>query len=284
MIWKRLLNINKEKENIYIPKLAKIKKITIETDTVKTFQLKPLKSFKFDFIPGQFMELSAFGIGEVPLSFSSSPLDKNMEVTVKLMGDVTHALFNLKPGECIGIRGPYGNGFSIKEIKSKNILIIGGGVALAPLRSLIRYIIQRRDDFGNVTIMYGSKTPNDIPFKSEVSSWKNIKGFNVFITVDKGDNYWNGDTGLVTTLFDKYNVPVDNTHVIVCGPEIMMKFTVQKLIEKGFEDSNIFLSMERRMKCGVGKCGHCNIGSKFVCQDGPVFSYKELKQLTEKLW
>ena len=269
---------------IKILSLAKIKKITIETDTVKTFQLKPLKSFKFDFIPGQFMELSAFGIGEVPLSFSSSPLDKNMEVTVKLMGDVTHALFNLKPGECIGIRGPYGNGFSIKEIKSKNILIIGGGAALAPLRSLIRYIIQRRDDFGNVTIMYGSKTPNDIPFKSEVSSWKNIKGFNVFITVDKGDNYWNGDTGLVTTLFDKYNVPVDNTHVIVCGPEIMMKFTVQKLIEKGFEDSNIFLSMERRMKCGVGKCGHCNIGSKFVCQDGPVFSYKELKQLTEKLW
>jgi len=273
-----------KKENIYIPKIVRVEKIIKETSVIKTFQLRTMRSSKFNFIPGQFLELSLFGIGEAPFSFSSSPLDKKLEVTVRLVGDVTRNLFDIKEGDYIGIRGPYGNGFPLEKIKKKNILIIGGGVALAPLRSLIRYIIQKRDGFGNVVIMYGARTSKEILFKSEISSWKNVKNFKVFLTVDETDNSWSEDIGLVTTLFDKYTVPVKDTYSIVCGPSIMMKFTTRKLLEKGFDEDHIFLSMERRMKCGVGKCGHCNIGGKLVCQHGPVFSYGELKNLTEKLW
>ena len=270
-------------ENPYIPQLARIESIRDEAPNVKTFRLR----FKderlqesFTFKPGQFIELTVFGYGEAPFSISSSPLEKEyFELTIRRMGTVTRALFKLGEGGTVGIRGPFGRGWPVEKMKGENVLIIGGGIGIAPLRPLIEYIIANRNSFGDVILLYGARTPKDIVYKKELERWKGE--IDVRVTVDIGDETWRGRTGVVTVLLDDVDVDPRETYSVQCGPPIMIHFVTKKLVEMGFPDDRILFSLERLMKCGMGFCGHCMIGSKYVCRDGPVFDYSEVKTLLE---
>ncbi|HEX54791.1 MAG: hydrogenase [Candidatus Altiarchaeales archaeon] len=269
-----------KRENIYIPNLAEIKGIRRETPDVKTFQIsfvdKRLRN-NFHHIPGQFLEISLFGFGEIPISISSSPSRRELEVSVKNVGYVTSVLHEAEVGDIIGIRGPYGNGFPVDELRGRDILFIGGGIGLAPLRSLINFIFDNRGDFGKVYLLYGARTPEDIVFKDDIEVWKGENNSEIHLTVDHADEEWKGNVGVVPTLLEKISPKIKNTIAIICGPPIMIKFTVKALLERKFGDEQIIFTLERMMKCGVGKCGHCNIGEKYVCIDGPVFRYSELR-------
>ena len=275
-------------ENPYRPNLARVTEIFRETDTIKTFKFKFLDKnlqSSFFFLPGQFIQVSVFGIGEIPLTLCSTPFNNDFfQISVRRIGNVTNALFNLKEGDIIGVRGPYGNGYPINQMMYKNIVMVAGGIGFPPVRSLIEYILSRRNYFGNLWLLYGARDPTDIVFRKDLEKWKKEKDFNILITVDRAPQGWKGNVGVVTTLFKKVEIPSENIVGIVCGPPIMMKFVTQELQKLGLRDDQIYLSMERLMQCGIGKCGHCNIGKKYVCKDGPVFSYDELKQLNEKIW
>jgi sulfite reductase subunit B len=285
MIWKIF---KKKIENPFLPNLARIKDIKQETNTVKTFKLKFLdKSFQksFTFMPGQFIQVSVFGIGEAPISVCSSPFNKKyFEISVRNVGNVTNSLCKSKRGDIIGIRGPYGNGYPMNKLLYSNIVMVAGGIGFPPIKSVIEYIHCNRNDFGKLWLLYGARDPNDIVFKEELEKWKNEEDFEILLTVDNPTPEWKGHVGVVTTLFDEIKITNKNTVGFVCGPPVMMKFVTQKFQQLGFGDDQIYLSMERLMKCGFGKCGHCNIGKKYVCIDGPVFRYDELKGLTEKIW
>ena len=272
--------------NIYLQNIAVIEDIIEETSDVKTFVLK----FKdaniqkgFDFKSGQFVEVSVFGFGEIPIGISSNPLNKkSFEITVRAVGFVSDALHKKKVGDEIGIRGPLGNSFPMEEMSGKDILIVGGGIGLPPLRSLILPIIDNRDKFGNFTILYGARTPEDRVYKDLLKKWVSDEKIEFHETVDVATNGWTGNVGVVTTLFEDIKVNPSNTAAYTCGPPIMIKFVIQELLQKGLPDDMIISTLERYMKCGVGKCGHCAIGHKYVCIDGPVFSYKEIKSLPEE--
>jgi sulfhydrogenase subunit gamma (sulfur reductase) len=251
---------------------------------VKTFQIS-LSGDKsrdvFEYLPGQFLEISVFGVGEAPISITSPPTRKDLEISVKRAGAVTECLHKAEVGDVIGIRGPYGNGFPLDKLKGGDVLFIGGGIGLAPLRSLINFMFDNRGKFGRIFILYGAKTPEDLVFRDELGSWMKEKDTEVYVTVDKKDSKWKGDVGVVPKLLEKINPDLENTYAVVCGPPVMIKFTVKALIDMGFSDDQIIFTLERMMKCGIGKCGHCNIGSKYVCIDGPVFSYAEMKDVPE---
>ena len=215
--------------------------------------------------------VSVFGVGEAPFSISSG----NIEISVRKTGNVTNALFNLKEGDEVGIRGPYGEGYPVEEFEDKDIYLISGGCGLAPIRALIERINQNRKDFGKITLIYGAKTPSDILYKREISKWK--KKFDVRLTVDKPTEKWKYDVGVVTKILEKIKITKKSVFCI-CGPEIMMKFAVDTLLKKGVNEDYIFLSLERKMQCGVGICCHCNIGNLYVCRDGPVFRYSDIKE------
>lgn len=271
--------------NPFIPHVATVKEIRQETGDIRTLAL----GFKdgnvpFDFTPGQFVEVSIFGSGEVPLGIASSPTQpETMEISVKKMGTVTSEIHKLMVGDPIGVRGPYGNGWPVDRLQGKDILIVGGGIGLSPLRSLIDYVWDRRDNFGKMQILYGARTQNDLVYKYKLQDWDGKQNTEVFCTVDIGTPGWTGNVGVVTGLLDKANIRVDNTLVITCGPPIMIKFVRMALERMGFADTDIITSMEKMMKCGVGKCGHCNIGSKYVCIDGPVFVCNELKRIPREV-
>jgi sulfite reductase subunit B len=269
-------------KNIYLPQLVKVKRVKKETSDVKTFTLAPLRGARLRFIPGQFLEISVFGAGEAPFSISSSPTQKELQVSIKDVGSLTSALHNLRRGEVIGLRGPFGNGFPLKEIKGYNILFVGGGIGLAPLRSLINYILDKRKSFKRIIILYGAKNPDELVFKDELKDWKKRKDAEFLLTVDRGNSKWKGNVGVVTTLFEKIKVNPRKTLAFICGPPVMIPFVIKGLLKMGLKDERIFANLERYMKCGVGKCGHCNIGPKYTCLDGPVFSYKEIKGLPEE--
>jgi len=275
-------------ENPFIPKLARIEEMKQETNTVKTFKVRFLDRWtqnSFTFMPGQFVQVSVFGVGEAPISICSSPFNKKfLEISVRCVGNVTDALCESKKGDLIGIRGPYGNGYPINKLMYNDIVMVAGGIGFPPIKSAIEYVLDMRNDFGKIWLLYGTKDPSDIVFKKELEKWKNEKDFEILITVDNATAEWKGNVGVVTTLFDKIQIVNKNTVGFMCGPLIMMKFVTQKFQELGFDDNQIYLSMERLMQCGFGKCGHCNIGKKYVCTDGPVFKYNELKELTEKIW
>jgi sulfite reductase subunit B len=270
-------------ENLYIPNIAIIIETRKETPDIKTFRLSfKDREFqrKFIFKPGQFIELSVFGYGEAPFSISSSPNQHDyFELTIKRVGNVTSALFKLNNGSAVGVRGPFGNGFPIQELENKNILFIGGGIGLAPLRSLINFVLSGREKYGDLTLMYGARTPKDIVFKEEIETWR--KHIDVHLTVDVGDETWKGTVGVVTVLFKEVDVDPKDTIAVMCGPPIMMHFVTKELLKLGFPENQIILSLERLMKCGIGICGHCNIGRKYVCKHGPVFTYKETKDFLE---
>lgn len=277
-------------ENPYLPKSVKIEKIIDETagKDIKTFVLSfldPEDSEAFSYRPGQFAEISIAGAGEIPIGIASSPSEgAELKFTVKRMGVVTSDLHNSSPERIIGLRGPYGNGFPMDELKGKHIVIIGGGFAFTTLRSLAVYLMDesRRKDYGDITIIYGARTPGDIIYRGELEAWSSRDDLNVHVTVDKGDAHWRGKEGFVPPLVKEVVYTADNAIALVCGPPIMIKLTIPILSELGFSPDRILNSLEMRMKCGIGKCGRCNIGDKYVCKDGPVFTYEELQKLPQE--
>jgi len=278
--------------NPYLPIPVTIKKITIENEArdIKTFDLRfndKKDADKFKYTCGQFAEISILGVGEAPIGIASSPMDEDLvQFTVKKYptGVVTSVLHNLCPGDIIGIRGPYGNGFPIKDFEGINLVIIGGGFALTTLRSLTKYILheKNRGRFKDITVLYGARSPGELIYKSELKQWEERDDINVYLTVDKGDENWKGRVGLVPNVLKKVAPSSKNGIALVCGPLIMVKYTMLPILDLGFKPENIFFSLEMRMKCGIGKCGRCNIGPKYVCKDGPVFTYEELQGLPQE--
>ncbi|RMF29280.1 MAG: Ni/Fe hydrogenase subunit gamma [Candidatus Nitrosothermus koennekii] len=258
--------------NPFIPKLVKIRKIKKETYDTYTITIET-KDFRF--LPGQFNMIYVFGTGEVPISISSNPYEDDIIMhTVRKVGNVTNAICRLKPNNIIGIRGPYGNPWPIEEHKGNDILIIAGGLGLAPLRPLIYYLLANREKYGKITLLYGAKTPQDLLYKKELEKWNNK--VDVMVTVDKAKHDWTGNVGVVTTLIPKIDIEPFHTSAFICGPEIMMYFVAKELIERNINTNNIFVSMERNMKCAIGFCGHCQLGPEFICKDGPVFNYNKI--------
>lgn len=280
------MQLQVKKENVYVPDLARLvsKRKMSETESLFEFEFVEgrLRDL-FDYRPGQFVQLSMFGIGEAPFSISSTPTRKGfIELGIRRTGSVTNAIHNLEIGDIVGIRGPYGNGFPIEDLKGRNLLFVAGGIGLVPLRSLINYVVDRRSQFGDVTIFYGTRSPSEIIFKDELASWDALDDVDFLMTVDEGDKDWKGNVGVVTTLFKKREID-PNTVALVCGPPVMYKFVVDELLKIGIGRDEILVSLERRMKCGVGKCAHCQIGHKLTCMDGPVFSIFEVEQLQEAI-
>jgi len=270
-------------KNIYQPIKSEVLKITDESSNIKTFTLKPVE--RFSFVTGQFIELSLDGIGEAPFTPSSSPYQtETIDVTIMKAGYVTEKLHQLKKGALVGIRGPYGKGYPIEEMFDKEVLILGGGVGMAPLRSFLLTLVHNIEKFKKIILCYGAKSPEDIIYKSEFEKWNKIKKLDILRSVDKCPvGVWKESIGVVTCLLDKAKFDLKNAVSIVCGPPIMMKFGARKLLELGFPPEKIYLSMEKNMSCGLGKCGHCQLGPYFVCKDGPVFTYDKIKDL-EELW
>lgn len=275
--------------NPYLPMPVEIKRITIENEAcdIKTFEMvfcNKEDREKFDFECGQFAEISILGVGESPIGIASSPLDKEfLQFSVKryATGVVTSVLHNFQEGDTIGIRGPLGNSFPLNHMEGKNILIVGGGFAVTTLRSAIRYILhdKNRKRFKKITYLYGARGPGELLYKQELAEWQKRDDIEVCLTVDRGDDSWKGKVGLVPNILKELSPSSENAVCLVCGPPIMVKFTLLPLLEMGFSPDRIFTSLEMRMKCGVGMCGRCNIGSKYVCVDGPVFSYAELQNM-----
>ena len=271
-------------ENPYLPVRAEVLSVYRESSAIKTFSLKPEEPLPFK--AGQFIEMTVPGIGEAPFTPSSSPYEKGkMEVTIMNVGRVTSKIDGLKKGDVVGLRGPYGNEYPLSEFEGKEILLVGGGVGLAPLRALFLSLVHDIDKYKGIVFCCGSRTPSDIIFKDCIlDKWQKIdKRIKFRITVDKKDENWKGRVGLVTTTLDNLKIDLKRSVAIVCGPPIMMKFTTFKLIEIGYKEEQIYLSMEKNMSCGIGKCGHCRIGNFYVCKDGPVFRYDKISNIHE-IW
>ena len=270
------------KKNIYQPIKARIEQVIAETSLIKTFVLKP--ESEFSFATGQFVELSIPGVGEAPFTPSSDPaIKERIEVTIMKTGRITGALHEMQAGDTLGLRGPYGLGYPLDKFKGKDILIVGGGVGLAPLRSLLFSLFSRIQDYKSVTLRYGARTPNDIVYKDALPQWGTKDKVNALVTVDVGSPEWPGNVGLVTTVLADLGIEPPSTQAIVCGPPIMMKFVNLKLLDIGIKPANIYLSMEKNMSCGLGKCGHCRVGKYHACKDGPVFTYDQLKDIHD-IW
>lgn len=273
-------------ENIYLPHSAIVREIISETPDIKTFRLtfedeRLQKSFTY--LPGQFVEFSVYGVGEAPFCLASSPTRPGqIKCTIKKMGKVTQAIHDLEVGDQVGIRGPYGNGFPLKELRGKNLVVVGGGIGLAPLRSLIQNILDKRDEYGDVLIIYGARSTEDLVYQKELQEWQNSPGVKMVLTVDPGgeDQKWQGEIGFVPTILEKVNPSPDNRMLITCGPPIMIRYVLLAATGKmGYRPQQIITTLEMKMKCGLGKCGRCNIGRVYVCKDGPVFTYQQLKDL-----
>jgi sulfhydrogenase subunit gamma (sulfur reductase) len=274
--------------NIYMPYSMRIDKITMEAPGVRTFRLKFLNEEderQFSFKAGQFGEYSVFGVGESTFCIASSPTRNGyIECTYRQAGKVTGALANCEEGDIVGFRGPYGNVFPIEEWSGKNLLFIAGGIALPPMRCVIWNALDLRNNFKDITIVYGARTVNDLVYKHELDEWKNRSDVNLILTVDPGGETpeWKNEVGFVPTIVDKISPSAENTIAIVCGPPIMIKNTFPVLKKLGFDDTSIFTTLENRMKCGFGKCGRCNVGKVYVCKDGPVFTYQQLLELPDE--
>jgi NAD(P)H-flavin reductase len=280
-------------KNPYRPILTEIEKITIENEArdLKTFRLAFCDSEgadNFRYECGQFAMLTIFGVGESPIGIASSPTDRGyLEFTVKRYPDglVTNALHNCCVGTRIGVRGPLGNCFPTDRMEGRNVVIIGGGFAFTTLRSTIRYILheKNRARFEKVTLVYGARSPGELLYKQELEQWQDRDDIETHITVDKGDGTWAGKEGFVPAVLKEVAPSPDNAIALVCGPPIMLKFTLPVLTELGFAPGEIITSLENRMKCGIGLCGRCNIGSKYICKDGPVFTYEQVQALPAEM-
>ncbi len=276
------------KKNPYKPYPVEVVDIINETDVkdIKTFVLafkNPEDEGAFSYTPGQFAELSLWGYGECPIGIASSPTEKGfVKFTVKNTGGVvTTALHNLNKGNGMGIRGPMGNFYPVDEVKGKNIFIISGGFAFTTLRSLLTYMLHpdHRHDYADITLVYGARSPGDLIYRYEIENWQQRDDLNLYITVDKGNETWDGLEGYVPTICKEKITSSENGVAFVCGPPIMIKYTLPVLFDAGFPPEQIYNSLEMRMKCGIGKCGRCNIGSKYVCIHGPIFTLAELQEM-----
>jgi len=276
--------------NPYLPNPAVIQRITDENEArdIKTFQVafcdeKVGEAFRFTC--GQFAELSLWGFGECPIGIASSPMDHEyVQFTVKRTGLVTTALHNREEGATVGIRGPYGNGFPMQMMEGSNVVIVAGGFAFTTLRSLTNYILHpdNRHRFGDLTVIYGARSPGELIYKYDLEDWARRDDIQLHATVDAGDEGWTGLVGYVPTILEQVAPSSQNAVAVVCGPPIMIRFSIPVLDKQGFPPSGILNSLEMRMKCGIGKCGRCNIGDKYVCKDGPVFTFEELQNLPQE--
>jgi len=273
--------------NPYIPMLTRVKSIISENEVrdIKTLELEFQKKEEykaFDYIPGQFAEISIIGKGECPIGIASSPTEEGtIKFTIKKMGTVTSSFHNSDIGDTIGVRGPLGNGWPMEELKGQNIVVIGGGFAFSTLRSLVLYVLddKHRKDYGDITVIYGNRDSGEVLYRDVLEEWEKRDDINVVLTIDREEEGWTRKVGFVAAIVKKVAPSPDNAVAIICGPPIMIRTAVDELVKIGWKDEQILNSLEMRMKCGIGKCGRCNIGEKFVCIDGPVFSLAELKKM-----
>ena len=276
-------------DNIYLPKLAVLDRVQDEIPEVKTFYWHfedPDEQRRFKrFRPGQFAQVSVFGAGEFPLSLPPSPTEEETFFTVRRVGTGTAALHALKPGDRFGVRGPYGNGFPMEDYYGKNLVFVAGGIGLIPLRSCIVYAMAHRQRYGRIQVFYGAKRQSELMYRADLAQWEKSADIECHLTVDRADPTWKGHVGVVASLFQQpgVEVPVDNTIAFVCGPPVMFRFVIKDLLDMGLPGHCIVSTLERYMKCGVGKCGHCCIGVAYVCTDGPVFTYEQIKKLGEDI-
>ena len=267
----------------YLPRVARLADVRRFTDKEKYFRFEFEDGKGIEYTAGQFVEMGIFGKGEAPISICSAPGKRDdLEMCIRGVGDVSNALHAMNVGDQVGMRGPFGNGFDMNAVAGKDLLFVAGGLGLAPCRSFILAALNERDKYGKVSILYGSRTPADLLFQEDLNAWRERKDIQFLLTVDRGDKSWTGSTGVITTLFRKIGkVDQANTAAFIIGPPIMFKFAVLEALAMGLRKTNIYCSLERRMKCGMGKCGHCQIRNVYVCQDGPIFSYAEVMRLRE---
>ena len=271
----------------FLPLRARILETQDLTPDVKLFRVEiedPGARANFRHRPGQFAFLSAFGTGESPFTFAGYPSPEGvLEFAIRRVGTVTAALHELEPGEVVGVRGPFGNTFPLEEYRGKNIIIIGGGIGLAPLRPVIQAVLNNRGDYGELLVIYGARTPADLVFAHEFPSWAEAPRTRVELTVDRGDGSWQGRVALVPTVLKELKPSAENAITVTCGPPIMIRFVLVELKALNFAPAQIVTTLESKMKCGLGKCARCNIGEKYVCQDGPVFSFSEISRFLEQV-
>ena len=271
---------------VTVPAVAVIDEVKDEIEDVKTFYFSfedEAAGKAFRVRSGQFIMCTVFGAGEFAVSLPFSPEDDRPHLSVRQVGKVTCALHELGPGDKIGVRGPFGNGFPFDEIKGKNIIYVAGGIGLIPLRSSIVHVLQHRGDFGRILLLYGARSSKELMFRYMIDQWKKIEGFETYFTIDNPEPGWNDRVGFVHTLIGPAAVPVKDTVAIVCGPPVMFNAVIKELREAGLKDDAIISTLERHMKCGIGKCQHCAIGRTLVCTDGPVYTYKQIKTLGEHI-
>ncbi len=279
--------MNSSRTNPYLPEVATIKDVIEETPNIKSFRVvlndeEKMKAFSFE--PGQVGQLSIFGIGESTFVINSPPTRKEyLQFSVMYVGEVTTQLHNLKAGDQIGVRAPLGNWFPYEDMQGKDILFIGGGIGMAPLRTLLLYMLDNRKDYGDISVIYGARSPQDLCYKEELPDWEKREDLNLILTVDREFPDWNKRVGFVPTVLNEEAPSPKDKVAITCGPPIMIKFVLEGLVKLGFKDEQIITTLEKRMKCGIGLCGRCNIGTKYVCADGPVFSMAQLKELPSEL-
>lgn len=273
-------------ENPFVPHLATIKDILDLTPDIKLFNLEladPALRENFDYRPGQFAFLSAFGVGEAPFGITSVAYRKaGVEFAVRRIGTVTNTFHEMEVGAEVGLRGPFGNYFPLEDYKGKNILVIGGGIGMAPLRPVITTLLDHRQDYGDIRIINGARSPQDLVFASEFDRWAEAPRTRVELTVDRGDDSWRGRVALVPAVVKELRPSPENSVAITCGPPIMIRFVLAGLKELGFADNQIVTTLESKMKCGLGKCARCNVGDKYVCQDGPVFTFEQISRFIEQ--
>lgn len=261
-----------------------VREVSKETPDTFTLRLAPdAGSNGSSFQPGQFSMLWVFGVGELPISISGDPAEHDRLVyTVRSVGQATNALVTRGVGEGVGVRGPFGNGWPLAAARGRDVIIVAGGIGLAPLRPVIYEVLHHRQDYGRLVVLYGARSPHDLLYRKELATWARQRETQVLITVDYGGMSWRGHVGVVTTLFKYARLKPTRSVAMVCGPEIMMRFVTRELENYGLGRNDIYLSMERNMKCAVGFCGHCQYGPHFICKDGPVFRYEQLRTLLER--
>jgi NAD(P)H-flavin reductase len=270
-----------EVENIFLPREATIVRSVQATPTETHFTLKMADGQPMEYEPGQIVELSLFGYGEIPIGIASSPTRKStFDLVVRSVGRVSGAVGKLDKGESVYVRGPLGHGFDLTKLRGHDVLIVAGGIGLCPTRSLIQYILDRRDEFKRFVLFYGAREPGLQLFTDDLAKWRTANDVEYYETVDKSDPSWSGNVGVITTLFPKVELKPE-TRAVICGPPIFYRFVIRELDMIGIPRENVAVDLERRMKCGVGKCGHCQINDKYVCVDGPVFSFADVQGLEE---
>lgn len=269
------------KKSLFIPEPGRILRVESLTSKEKLFEIS-LANRPLAHRPCQFVEVSIAGIGEAPISVSSSPnRSETFELCVRQTGSLTRAMHGLGPGATVGIRGPYGNGFPVERITGRDLLLVCGGLGLAPLRSLIHYCLENRPSLRRLITLYGAKSPAERLFREDLGAWRADDRMELLETVDVAEEGWVGNVGVITTLFERVEVDPLETVAVVVGPPVMYRFAILELLKRGIMESRIYVSLERRMRCGLGKCGHCQMNGIYVCQEGPVFCYSDLKKVRE---